>query len=73
PDIEAVIEDDGPGVEEAMLARLGQPGMRLDEGTPGHGLGLAIVHDVVDQYRGEIRYGRSETLGGFRVEVRIPG
>lgn len=72
PGIEALVEDDGPGVEEAMLARLGQPGTRLDEGTPGHGLGLAIVHDVVDQYQGEIRYGRSEALGGLRVEVHLP-
>jgi signal transduction histidine kinase len=59
-------------VDEAMLAQLGQPGMRLDEGTPGHGLGLAVVHDVVEQYQGEIRYGRSHTLGGLRVEVRLP-
>lgn len=73
PGVLAVVEDDGPGVEEAMLPRLGQSGMRLDEGTPGHGLGLAIVHDVVEQYRGEISYGRSDTLGGLRVEVRIPG
>jgi signal transduction histidine kinase len=71
PGIEALVEDDGLGVEEAMLACLGTPGMRLDEGTPGHGLGLAIVHDVVEQYRGEIRYGRSLELGGLKVEVRI--
>jgi len=70
--IHAVVEDDGPGVEEADLGHLGQPGMRLDEATPGHGLGLAIVHDVVAQYSGEIRYGRSLELGGLKVEVRIP-
>jgi signal transduction histidine kinase len=72
PGIHAVVEDDGPGVEEAMIGRLVQPGFRLDESTPGHGLGLAIARDVVEQYGGWIEFGRSAELGGLRVEVHIP-
>lgn len=72
PGIQAVVEDDGPGVEEAMIGRLVQPGFRLDESTPGHGLGLAIARDVVEQYGGWIEFGRSAELGGLRVEVHIP-
>jgi signal transduction histidine kinase len=72
PGILAVVEDDGPGVEEPMIGRLTQPGFRLDEHTPGHGLGLAIARDVVEQYGGWIEFGRSADLGGLRVEVHIP-
>lgn len=72
PGIHAVVEDDGPGVEEAMVGQLVQPGFRLDESTPGHGLGLAIARDVVEQYGGWIEFGRSAELGGLRVEVHIP-
>lgn len=66
------IDDDGPGVADELVGRLGDAGFRIDEGRPGHGVGLAIVADIVGQYRGEIVYGRSELLGGLRVEGRLP-
>lgn len=65
------IDDDGPGVADEMVGRLGQAGFRIDEGRPGHGVGLTIVDDIVAQYGGEIAYGRSE-LGGLRVEGWLP-
>lgn len=66
------VEDDGPGVSEAQLDAIGTAGMRTDEQRPGHGLGLAIVGDIVAQYGGSIRYGRSDSLGGLRVDGRVP-
>jgi len=66
------VEDDGPGASEADLERLAQRGVRLDESAPGHGLGLSIVRDVAASYGGEVRFGRSQDLGGFLARVRIP-
>lgn len=66
------VEDDGPGVADAALGQIATAGMRIDEQRPGHGLGLAIVGDIVAQYRGSIRYERSRLLGGLRVDGRLP-
>jgi signal transduction histidine kinase len=63
------VEDDGPGIADDMLATLGRRGSRADEQVDGHGLGLAIVHDITDLYGGSLELGRSETLGGLAVEV----
>lgn len=64
------IEDDGPGVAEEELRRLGERGQRLDETKPGSGLGLSIVEDIADLYGFTIVYGRSG-MGGFRAEIRL--
>lgn len=40
------VVDDGPGISPEGLERLFKPGVRLDEQTPGHGLGLAIAQDL---------------------------
>ena len=66
------VEDDGPGVADAALGQIATAGMRIDEQRPGHGLGLAIVGDIVAQYRGSIRYERSRLLGGLRACGRLP-
>jgi len=67
-----VVEDDGPGVSDTEAAGLAVRGIRLDEGRPGHGLGLAIVNDIVEQYGGRLQLGRSLALGGLRVDVWLP-
>jgi signal transduction histidine kinase len=67
-----IVEDDGPGCAPGELYALTQRGFRADESIPGSGLGLAIVKDVVESYGGTLAFGHSETLGGLRVEVRLP-
>ncbi len=66
------VEDDGPGVGEQAIERLAQRGVRIDESRSGHGLGLAIVSDTVQDYGGRIEFGRSGKLGGFSVAVWLP-
>ncbi|MET0029160.1 MAG: sensor histidine kinase [Candidatus Thiodiazotropha sp.] len=70
--IDILIEDDGPGVAETQLERLGERGIRLDQQTHGYGLGLAIVRDIVEAYHGVIDFSRSP-LGGLAVRVRLSG
>ncbi len=68
-----LVEDDGPGLDERQQRDVLRRGMRMDEGKEGHGLGLSIVQEIVDVYHGSLELGRSETLGGLRVCIRLPG
>ncbi len=67
-----VIEDDGPGISAADRERVLERGVRADEKVPGHGLGLAMVHDTVDLYGGALSID-SSPLGGARLSLRLPG
>jgi len=63
------VEDDGPGFPpdaEQLLQR----GVRADSLTPGQGIGLGAVAELVRVYDGEIALGRSE-LGGAQVDVKL--
>ena len=66
------IDDDGPGIAEQDRAKVLQRGGRADEATPGHGLGLSMVHDTVALYGGTMNI-ESSTLGGARFELALPG
>jgi len=70
--IELRVEDDGPGIPEALSEQILQRGARLDEATPGHGIGLAMVDDIVDAYEGQLSFERSEK-GGAAISVQLPG
>jgi two-component system sensor histidine kinase PhoQ len=65
------VEDDGPGIDEQDRSRVLERGVRADERVPGYGIGLAVVHDVVQLHGGELLIAHSP-LGGARVELRLP-
>lgn len=66
-----VVEDDGPGLpadqREAALER----GARMDETTPGSGLGLSIVVELTRAYGGRVTLADSD-LGGLKVLLELP-
>lgn len=68
--VRLVVEDDGPGVEEAALAEIAGRGVHLGDGE-GSGLGLAISADVLAAYGGGLSFARS-ALGGLKVTLSMP-
>lgn len=65
------VEDDGPGIPSDDRQHSLLRGMRLDQLSPGQGLGLAVAADIVESYRGWLEIGESD-LGGARVTVTLP-
>jgi len=72
PGLLLCVEDDGDGIPEDNIGHVLQRGVRGDERVHGHGIGLAIVQDIVKGYRGQLQVERSLPLGGARFEVRLP-
>jgi signal transduction histidine kinase len=66
-----LIDDDGPGLPDDARADMLKRGRRLDEGTPGSGLGLSIVVDLAKLHGGELSLERSP-LGGLRARLTLP-
>ncbi|MEP6971582.1 MAG: ATP-binding protein [Betaproteobacteria bacterium] len=64
------VDDDGPGFPENPASVL-QLHVRGDEKVPGHGVGLAVVNDLVISHRGTLLLSRSP-WGGARVEITLP-
>lgn len=67
-EINIIIEDDGPGIPEDKIQQAVQRGVRLDETTPGTGLGLNIVSEMAHSYRGILTLSRS-SMGGLRAQL----
>jgi signal transduction histidine kinase len=70
-----VIEDDGPGIPDADLARVTEPFVRLDPSrsleSGGVGLGLAIVRDAAAYHGGRLILENREA-GGLRASLMLP-
>ena len=65
------IEDDGNGIPLLAGEDIIKRGRRFDTQVEGHGLGLAIVSDIVDAYEGTIKLEKSY-LGGACFIIDIP-
>ncbi len=71
-EVRLIVSDDGPGLPTEKQNKVFTRGFRLDEQTPGSGLGLNIVKDIVEIYKGEIWLKKSEKLGGLQVNIKLP-
>ena len=65
------VSDDGPGIPADDIDKVVERGRRLDEGTEGTGIGLAIVNDIADACNLRTSFTSSE-MGGLRFTVALP-
>ena len=70
------IEDDGPGIPEAQIARMLEPFTRLEasrnSGTGGAGLGLTLARAVAEQHGGALRLDNRPGGKGLIASVSLP-
>lgn len=71
PSLHLTIADDGPGIPAAQRSEVLKRGIRVDQSTHGHGIGLAVVAELVRLHRGTLRYADGR-LGGACWEVILP-
>jgi two-component system sensor histidine kinase PhoQ len=64
------VGDDGRGITPDETETLFRRGKRADESVPGQGIGLAVVRETVELYRGTLEVGRSK-LGGAELRVEL--
>jgi two-component system sporulation sensor kinase A len=64
-----IIEDEGCGIDEQSLARLGEPFYSTKQ--TGTGLGLMISYRIIEQHQGHISFA-SKVGVGTKVEIALP-
>ncbi|MFL5782893.1 MAG: sensor histidine kinase [Thermoleophilaceae bacterium] len=72
-DARLTVEDDGPGVEDELRARLFEPGVRGARANGSHGgagLGLALSLRLARALSGDVEYAAG--AAGARFRVRLP-
>ncbi len=70
-----LIEDDGPGIPEHLMAQVFEPFFRTDPARqvtiPGAGLGLAIAHEIIQRHGGKLVLANKPS-GGLIQRVELP-
>jgi signal transduction histidine kinase len=69
--LEISVEDDGEGLDDNALIAARKRGARLDETSPGSGLGLSISDELTRAYGGSLILSRS-SLGGLKAQIMVP-
>ena len=63
------IEDNGPGIPEALRAKILAPFFTTKEVGKGTGLGMPIVMRVLQNHGLKLEIGDSEALGGAKLTI----
>jgi PAS domain S-box-containing protein len=66
------VDDDGPGLAEAIQGRAFEPFATTKPQGMGTGLGLAITRQIVDEHGGNVTLGTYAATSGARAEVTLP-
>jgi two-component system sensor histidine kinase PhoQ len=66
-----IVEDDGPGIDGELRHQVLNRGTRADEIQSGQGIGLAMVHELVSAYDGQLSIGESR-WGGASIRLVLP-
>ncbi|TPW28897.1 HAMP domain-containing protein [Martelella alba] len=73
--VRLVIDDNGPGIPDELLAHVFEPFFRVDmarrKTLPGAGLGLAIAKEIIERFGGTITI-ENRLSGGLRQTVSFP-
>jgi signal transduction histidine kinase len=76
PNVQLVVEDTGIGIEPAFIPfvfdRFRQADASMTRTVSGLGLGLALVHDLVQMHGGTVRAESAGTDQGSRFTVSLP-
>jgi signal transduction histidine kinase len=65
------IEDDGPGIDEAILDQVFDPFVTTKPAGQGTGLGLAVCYTIAERLGGSIEAG-NQVAGGAVFKVTLP-
>jgi signal transduction histidine kinase len=63
--------DEGPGIPRSQQERIFEPGVRLDPGRSGSGLGLAVARSIVEAHAGTLTV-ESEPGKGASFTIALP-
>lgn len=71
--VRLTVQDNGPGMTENDMKRLGERFFRvIGTGQGGSGLGWSIVQRIAAVHRGQIEICRSIRLGGLSASLELP-
>jgi len=70
------VTDNGPGIDPAVQARMFEPFFTTKEAGRGTGLGLAVVHELVERNGGEVEVwsarGKGTTVSVYLPYLNVP-
>lgn len=66
------VEDDGPGIPQHKLNDILQRGIRADENIDGHGIGMAVVNELIVLLGGKLTAEDNSELKGMCWQVYWP-
>jgi signal transduction histidine kinase len=70
-EVEVTVSDDGPGIPADVLPRIFDPFFTTKDVGEGSGLGLSIVHGIVDRHAGRIEV-QSRAGHGTTFRIHLP-